>query len=304
MLAPLAHWAGAFVPLEALPLVIAALLYARRASTLAGRGRPVPVWRQACFAAGLLLVVVALFSPIGHMAEELVLMHMAEHLLIGDVAALLLVLGLTGPLLQPLLAISVLDRLRVLVNPAVALPLWAINLYLWHVPALYDEAYGGAAVHVLEHTMFIFCGCLMWMALLGPLPRPAWFTNAWKLGYVLAVRFTGVVLGNILMWSGTVFYDRYTAGEAFWGISPLTDQSMAGVIMMVEGTFLTLGTFAWLFFRTAEEGSERQRLLELAEARGVALDEARAARAVAAGEGKRLEERLAREGATRDGQNA
>jgi putative membrane protein len=305
MTLPLAHWAGAFVPLELVPLVVAALLYAKRASTLARRDRPVPVWRQACFAAGLLLVLVALFSPIGHMSEELVLMHMVEHLLIGDVGALLLVLGLTGPVLQPLLAIPVLDRLRVLVNPAVAFPLWAVDLYFWHIPALYDEAYGGAAVHALEHTMFIFCGCLMWMALLGPLPRPAWFTSSWRLGYVLAVRFTGVVLGNILMWSGTVFYERYATGEAYWGISPLTDQSMAGVVMMVEGTFLILGTFAWLFFRTAEEGTERQRLLELAEARGVPLDEARAARAVAAGEGKRLEERLlAREGATGDGQNA
>jgi putative membrane protein len=301
---PLAHWAGAFVPLELAPLLLAALLYAKRALTLATHGRPVAIWRQTCFAGGLALVVVALFSPIGHMSEELVLMHMVEHLLIGDVAALLLVLGLTGPLLQPLLAIPALSRLRVLANPAVAFPLWAVNLYFWHIPALYDAAYGTAAVHALEHTLFIFCGCLMWMALLGPLPRPAWFGNGAKLGYTLAVRFTGVVLGNILMWSGTVFYDRYAAGEAYWGIAPLTDQSIAGVIMMVEGTFLTLGTFAWLFFRTAEQGTERQRLLELAQAHGVQLDEARAARAVAAGEGKRLEERLLAGDGAADGRNS
>lgn len=292
MTVPLAHVAGAFAPLELAPLLVAALLYARRADTLAKRGRAVPVWRQACFASGLLLIGVALFSPIGHISEELVSVHMVEHLLIGDVAALLLVLGLTGPLLQPLLAISVIDRLRVLANPAIAFPLWAIDLYLWHLPGLYQDAYGGAAVHPLEHTMFIFFGCLMWMPLVGPLPKPAWFTNAWKLGYVVAVRFAGVVLGNVMMWSGKVFYPVYAEGEAHWGVSPLADQSTAGVIMMVEGTLVTLGVFAWLFFRTAEEGSERQRLLELAEARGVPLDEARAARAVAAGEGKRLEDRL------------
>lgn len=302
---PFAHVAGTFSVLEALPPLIAALAYAKRASTLADRGRPVPIWRQLCFAAGLLTITVALFSPIGHLADELVMAHMAEHLLIGDIAALLLVLGLTGPLLQPLLGLPVLKQLRVLVNPLVAFPLWAVTLYFWHIPALYDQAYGGAALHALEHTMFVFCGCLMWMALLGPLPRPTWFTNAWKLGYVIAVRFTGVVLGNILMWSGTVFYSQYARGEAHWNISPLADQSTAGVIMMIEGTFVILGTFAWLFFRSAEEGSERQRLVELAEERGVALDEARAARAVAAGEGKRLEERLlAGEGATGNGQSA
>jgi len=292
MTLPLAHVAGTFAPLEAVPPLIAALLYAKRASTLAARGRPVPVWRQICFGSGLLTIGAALFSPLGHLADELVMAHMAEHLLIGDIAALLLVLGLTGPLLQPLLGLPVLRHLRVLVNPLIAFPLWAIDLYVWHVPALYDKAYGGAALHALEHTMFIFCGCLMWMALLGPLPRPTWFTNAWKLGYAIAVRFTGVVLGNIFMWSGSVFYSVYAKGEAYWNVSPLTDQSVAGVIMMVEGTFVSLGIFAWLFFRSAQEGTERQRLIELAQERGIALDEARAARAVAAGEGKRLEERL------------
>ena len=289
---PLAHVTGAFSPLEALPPLIAAILYAKRVTTLASRGRPVPVWRQICFAAGLLTSGVALFSPIGHIADELVLAHMAEHLLIGDIAALLLVLGLTGPLLQPLLGLPVLRHLQVLVNPLVAFPLWAIDLYFWHIPALYDAAYGGAAVHALEHMLFIFCGCVMWMALLGPLPRPTWFNNGWKLGYAIAVRFTGVVLGNVFMWSGSAFYSHYAAGEAHWNIAPLTDQSMAGVIMMVEGTFVSLGIFAWLFFRSAQEGTERQRLIELAEAQGVVLDEARAARAVAAGEGKRLERRL------------
>ena len=292
MSVPFAHAGVTVGVLEVVPLTVAAALYARRASTLASRGRPVPVWRQACFASGLLLMAIALFSPIGHMAEELVLMHMVEHLLIGDIGPLLLVLGLTGPLLAPVLAIRPLDRLRALAHPAVAFPLWAANLYLWHVPALYEAAYGTAPLHALEHTTFIVFGCLMWMPLLGPLPMPAWFGNAWRLGYALAVRFAGVILGNVLMWSGTVLYPRYAAGEAYWGISPLADQSTAGAIMMVEGTFVALGVFAWLFFRTASQGTERQRLLELAERRGITLDEARAARAVAAGQGARLEQRL------------
>ena len=97
---------------------------------------------------------------------------MVEHLLIGDIATLLLVLGLTGPLLQPILAIRVFDRLRILAHPAVAFPLWALNFYFWHVPALYDAAYGAAPVHALEHATFIFFGCLMWMPVFGPLPKP------------------------------------------------------------------------------------------------------------------------------------
>jgi len=280
------------VPLEAIPLTIAGILYWHRAMVLSWDGRPVPAWRQACFAAGLVTIAAALFSPIGHISEELVIAHMGEHLLIGDLASLLLVLGLTRSLLQPLLAIRLFSRLQILAHPAVALPLWAFNLFLWHLPALYQDAYGAAPVHALEHMTFLLFGCLMWMPVFGPLPKPQWFTAAWKVGYVVAVRFTGAILGNVLMWSGTVLYPIYEPGERYWGISPLADQSTAGVIMMVEGTFLALGVLAWVFFEVAREGTEKQRLLDLARERGVPLDESRAQRAVAAGHGALLEERL------------
>lgn len=288
----LAHVAGSFVPLEVIPLTAAGLLYWHRAMVLSWDGRPVPGWRQACFGAGLATVAFALFSPIGHISEELVLAHMGEHLLIGDIAALLLVLGLTRSLLQPLLAIRFFNRLQVLAHPAVALPLWAINLYVWHIPVLYQDAYGTAPVHALEHTSFLFFGCLMWMPAFGPLPKPDWFTAAWKVGYVIAVRFVGAILGNVLMWSGTVLYPIYAEGQSYWGISALADQSTAGVLMMVEGTFLAIGVLAWVFFEVAREGTEKQRLLDLAHERGIELDERRAQRAVAAGHGARLEQRL------------
>jgi cytochrome c oxidase assembly factor CtaG len=298
---PIAHVTGIFGPLELAPMLVAAALYAKRAATLAGKGRPVPLWRQICFASGLLVIVAALVSPISDVAEQLVIAHMVEHLMLGDIATLLLVLGLTGPLLQPILAIPVFDRLRVLANPAVAFPLWIFNFYLWHVPALYDAAYGGAPLHALEHTTFIFFGCLMWMPIFGPLPTPQWFTAAWKVGYVIAVRFAGAILGNVLMWSGTVLYTIYAPGEREWGLSPLTDQSTAGVIMMVEGTFLALGLLAWVFFEAAREGTEKQRLLDLAYDSGVVLEEERAQRAVAAGHGARLEERIRAEQAQSGG---
>ena len=293
---PLAHVGGAFAPLELVPITLAAVLYAKRALTLAAKGRPVPVWRQVCFASGLVVIGIALFSPVGHIADELVLAHMSEHLLIGDIAPLLIVLGLTGPLLQPVLAIGLFDRLRVLAHPAVAFPLWALNLFFWHIPAIYQDAYGTAPVHALEHAAFLFFGCLMWMPVFGPLPKPQWFGAGWKVGYVIAVRFTGAILGNVLMWSGTVLYPIYAPGERYWGISPIADQSTAGVIMMVEGTFLALGLLAWVFFEVAREGTEKQRLLDLAAERGYPLEEARAGRAVAAGQGELLERRLAAAG--------
>jgi cytochrome c oxidase assembly factor CtaG len=295
---PLAHAEGSFEPLQLIPIGIVVALYVGRARALARQGRPVATWRQVTFAGGIVLIVVALVSPLAAYDDELIWVHMAQHLVLGDLAALLMVLGLTGPLLQPLLAAPGLGWLRVLAHPAVALPLWLADMYLWHVPVLYQAALSSQAVHALEHACFVGFGIAMWMALLGPLPKPSWFGNAARLLYVVIVRFGGAVLANVLIWSGSALYPDYAPGEAEHHISALTDQGIAGVVMMGEQGIVTLGLFAWLFFRAARESEERQSILDLAAERGVALDEARAARAVAAGQGARLRERIASEPAT------
>src|ERR1700724_1602721 len=121
------------------PLAILALLYARRLRTLSAGGRAVPGWRRACFYSGLVLVGASLTS-LDSASDELLYAHMVEHLLLGDLGALLIVLGLTAPLLAPLLRVGVFDRLRRLSHPAVAFPLWAADLYVWHLPTLYEAA--------------------------------------------------------------------------------------------------------------------------------------------------------------------
>jgi len=273
------------------PLAILGLLYARRAHTLAEEDHPVPGWRQACFYGGFVVIGLALTS-LGAASQDLLWVHMIEHLLLGDIAALLIVLGLTGPLLAPILRIRLFDRLRALSHPAIAFPLWAIDLYAWHVPVFYQAALRHSGIHALEHAMFLGFGINMWMCLFGPLPTPSWLGNLGKLIYIVAVRLAGTVLGNIFLWSGTIFYPFYLKGDAHFHISPLADQNIAGAIMMVEESILTLGLFCWLFLRTARESEERQELLDYAHTRGLELSDARAARAVAAGRGAELRKRL------------
>lgn len=278
-------------PLQLLPATAAGVLYAVRAHHLRGTPRAVPTWRQACFYGGLAMIVAAL-TLLGDVAGELFWAHMVEHLLLADLGALLLVLGLTGPVLAPVLRIGVFDRLRVLAHPAVAFPLWAVDLYLWHIPALHEAAVTHEAVHALQHAAFLFFGANMWMALLGPLPKPPWFGNLARLVYVIAVRLTGAVLGNVFVFGNHIFFDVYAAGERAHGLSAGADQNAAGAVMMVEGSILTLLLFGWLFARAAREGEERQALLDLARERGVELTEQRAARAVAAGRGADLRRRI------------
>ena len=266
--------------------------YHVRARTLARARRPVPAWRQACFIAGLVVLEVAVSPPVDTLSDQLLVAHMAEHLLIGDLAGLLLVLGLTGPLIAPLLRNPVVARLRVLAHPVVALVVWAVNFYVWHSPYLYQEALRHNALHALEHGTFLVFGMAVWMALLGPLPKPSWFGNWARLAYIVAVRLAGTVLANILTFGGAVFYPYYRPGDALWHISSLGDQVAAGGLMMVEESFLTIGLFCWLFLRVANENEQRQALLDYAGQHGLELDERRAGRAVAAGRGDELLERL------------
>jgi putative membrane protein len=295
MLTPIAHvGSGVFEPLQLLPALVALAGYAVRARTLARQGRPVPAWRAACFALGVALVIAALVTPLAHLGGELIVAHMAQHLLMADLGALLIVLGLTGPLLQPLLALPVVRHLRVLAHPVAAFGLWALDLYVWHLPPLYQAALGNEAVHALQHSTFVLFGIGMWLALLGPLPQPAWFGNGAKLVYIVGVRLTAALLGNVFLWSEAEFYPDYAPGQASWEMSALEDQGLAGTLMMIEGSIVTIVLLGWLFMKTAREADERQELLELASERGIELPEARAARAVGAGRGGEQRRRLER----------
>lgn len=251
-----------FEPLQIVPTAIVAMLYVRRVRTLAQRGQPVSRWRQASFWTGIFLVFMALASPIDALGErDFFFVHMIQHVILGDLAPLCFVAGMTGPLLRPVLALPIVDRLRVLAHPYVALPLWAVDLYVWHVPFFYDAALHHNSVHALEHMMFFTCGCLMWEPVLETLPAPVWFGTGMKLGYVAIVRLIETILGNIFIWSNTAFYGVYRHAPE-WGITPVHDLNLGGIVMMAEGSAVTIGVLAWLFLRLASESELRQRLLE------------------------------------------
>jgi putative membrane protein len=244
--------------------LLVGILYARRAHALARRGRGMPLWRQLSFYLGIAVVVAALISPLDTIGEDsLFYAHMLQHITLGEVAPLFILVGLSGPMLRPLLALPLAQRLRPLMYPLVALPLWGLNLYLWHLPAFYEAALENPALHAFEHGCFFAAGLLMWGALLEPLPGPGWFGAAQKATYVLVVRALGcAILGNVFIWAGTPFYPYYAAGEREWGIASLTDQAVGGAIMFIWGAVITVSLFSWLFLRWLREAELRQSLLE------------------------------------------
>jgi len=274
-----------------LPALVAAL-YWRRCQTLAASGRAPSSIRQLSFAAGIAVWVLSTLTPLAKLAEELVSAHMVQHLLLTDLAAVLIVVGLNGAVLAPVL--RVLHPIRWVLLPLSVLVLWIVGFYVWHLPVLYEGALGSPPLHGAEHGTFLVTGIGKWLLLLGPAAVAAVGIAA-RIGLAVISHLSVAALGNAFMWAGTPFYSAYEATAIERGVSPLTDQSIAGAIMTVEGMFLTLGLGAWLLLRWAKEDTARQDLLDLADRHGVTLSEDRARRAAAAGEVDRLRARIERE---------
>jgi putative membrane protein len=234
-------------PLPALPVAAGAVAYALRARTLRARGRPVARSKRAWFWAGIAVLLIALALP-----EDRFATHMSQHLLLGDIGPLLIVLGLSGALLQPLLRAPGVRPLRVLANPLVSLPLWIVVLVVWHLPGPYESAVHHSLLHAAQHFSFFIAGALVWAAVVEPLPGPAWFGTGPKAGYTLVVRVSGMALASVFIWSNTAIYDSYS----------LHDQRVGGLIMFTEGGVVTLVVFAWLFLRWWGEAELRQQLIE------------------------------------------
>jgi putative membrane protein len=256
----MSHWT--FEPLQIAPILVLAALYTRRVLVLRGRGQSPPAWRVGSFALGIALLFVAIASPLDHYGEESSqALHMVQHILLGDLAPLAIVAGLTGPILRPLLAY--IHPVRRVFHPVFALVVWATLLAVWHIPFMYEAALHHTWVHALEHVCFFTGGTLVWVPLLEAVPMPEWFGTGMKMGFIASVRVIESILGNVFVWANKPFYSTYVlADHRPWGMSAVNDQRLAGSIMMVEGSIVTLLALAWFFMRLASEGELRQRLLE------------------------------------------
>jgi putative membrane protein len=259
---PIAHLSASWEtpPTVLIGAALALVLFAQAFVRLRRRRPDHAPWSRAVlFAAGLTLVVVPLVSPLDHVGdEELLSAHMLQHVLIGDAAAALLVVAVRGPLLFFLLPPPVLRPLAsfrplraflsVLLRPLVSLGLWTVAVLGWHVPAAYDYAAAHPLVHGLEHLSFVVVGTLAWTQLVDP-ARHGRLRRPQRVFFALAMLALTQPLVDVLLFSSSAAYPRYAAQpERLFGLSPLTDQRLAGVVMMVE-QLLALGICVALLLR-------------------------------------------------------
>ena len=246
---------------------VAGCAYARRWRAARARAGPraAPGWRAACFAGGLLTVLVALVSPIDRLADQLLLMHMVQHLLLLDVASILLLLGLTRVILRPVTRHlePAERRAGVLGHPVTAIVAYVGVMWVWHVPAFYDAAVRNPGLHAAEHLTMASAGLLYWWHVLGPIRSRLRLNGMMPVAYMGSTKLLVGILGIVLTFSPSALYPYYEHQPHYWGLTAGEDEAIAGLIMALEQSIIMGIAVAWLFTRLlgeadrADERAER-----------------------------------------------
>lgn len=217
---------------------------------------PAPAWRVASFMGALAVLLVSLNGPMHDLSDYyLFSAHMVQHMLLTLLFPPLLIAGLPGWLLAPLLRPPAVRRVaRVLTHPVTAAVLFSATIAVWHMAPFYDLMMRDHDVHIATHLMFMATATLLWWPVMSPVPEllP-------RLGYgvgMLYLFLVGIpmqIVAAMISLSDSVLYQWYAVAPRTWGLSPLEDQQLGGLIMWVPGNlwmFLAIGV---LFFQWAKE---------------------------------------------------
>lgn len=228
----------------------------------AGPGRGVGFGRVLAFAGAITALVAAIFSPLDGLSDQLFTAHMVQHMLLMFVAAPLLVSsGVPVAVLWALprtWARSIAQGWRrtrclvrlwsMLTQPLVASALFALALWLWHVPVLYGAALRYEWIHSLEHAAFYGTALVFWWSI-ADLNRPPYRRAGISLVYLFAALLHSGVLGALLTFSGRGWYVDYAETTAAWGLTQLEDQQLGGVIMWAPGHLIFTAIVIVVFYR-------------------------------------------------------
>lgn len=202
------------------------------------------------FALAMFTLVIALLSPIDIMADQYLLtMHMVQHLLLTLVMPPLLLLGLPGWMLRPLLRVpGFLPALRALTRPLPAFILFNAVFAGWHVPDFYEATLHSEPLHILEHLMFMGTALLTWWPVVGPLPEVPRAPYPLQVLYLFLQSVIPTVLGAIITFADGVLYPTYLNAPRIWDLSAAEDQQWGGMTMWIPGALIYLIALTVVFF--------------------------------------------------------
>jgi cytochrome c oxidase assembly factor CtaG len=233
-------------------VAVVALSSAGYAAAVRRYGAP-PI-RIALFGAGQLLILAVFVTPIGTLAlNYLLAAHLFQNVALAEWAPALAVLGLSPSMTA---AAGRLRVVRAVTRPAFALPFWLATYAMWHIPAVYDGALRNAALLHVEHANYFLAGLVLWWPVFHDEPHDV--APARRAAYVFAAFLLASPVGLFLALLPSPLYSFYEEAPRIWGISPLTDQEIAGVIMAGTEAVVFFAVFAVYALRfLAEEAASR-----------------------------------------------
>lgn len=267
-------WQWDFSWTVSVPLLLTAWAYGcgvRRLWQRAGTGRGVSRRQAGSFAAGMLVLVGALMSPLEALSASAFWLHMVQHLLLILVAPPLLIAGAAETAFLWALPRRYRPRFGRLTrrlgiwlgngpgagaNRMVVVALATGVLWVWHIPQLYDMAVRNETIHFTEHASFLVTALAFWASVIRLRPTDHGANGA-RIFAVVAMALQGSLLGALITFATVPLYDVYRNAAAPLGLTPLADQQMAGVIMWVPPAFLYLGVAAYLFVSWLESLNRR-----------------------------------------------
>jgi cytochrome c oxidase assembly factor CtaG len=213
-----------------------------------------PRWRIGCDAVAMLLLAIAFWTPLHHLGlHYLLTAHLLQNVILAEWAPLFAVLGVSAPMAA---AAARWRVWRLVTHPAVALPLWLVNYFTWHIPFVYEAAlrHQSWLIH-LEHGCYFATGILMWWPVVQDVPHR--LASGARAAYAFAAFLLASPLGLLLALLPRPIYDFYVdATPRVWGLSALADQQIAGVTMASEQAVVLFAVFLYWFRRfLAEEGA-------------------------------------------------
>ena len=218
-------------------------------------GPPAAPWQVVSFCAGLLVLLFSLNGPMHDLSDYyLFSAHMVQHLLLTLLLPPLLIAGTPGWLLSPLVRVPWVHAVgKVLSKPVVAAVLYSVTIAVWHLTPFYELMMRSHDVHIATHLMFIVAATILWFPVMSPVPELPRMTYGMGMLYLFLAGIPMQIVAAMITLSDDVLYPWYSAAPRTWGLTPLADQQLGGLLMWVPGNlwmFLAIGV---LFFKWARE---------------------------------------------------
>ncbi|MGI8508926.1 MAG: cytochrome c oxidase assembly protein [Gemmatimonadaceae bacterium] len=238
---------------------IAALgaLYFWRATRAPFPGTPTGL-QKLLFASGLFAMFASLNGPVHDLSDYFLFSaHMVQHLLITMLVPPLLIAGTPGWMLRPLLRNRrVFNVARFVTRPVMCFVIFNLTIVVWHLPIFYNAAMADHNIHIAEHLMFMSTAVLMWWPFMSPLPELPRLAYPGQMLYCFLTTIPMSIVAVYISLADHILYPAYAWAPRVWGIMPMVDQQLGGLIMWIPGSSIFYGIMSVVFFKWVARGED------------------------------------------------